>query len=86
MWSLVYASTVLSMWTNFGLMTEGPFETEQACFQYIEAQLKQSDGWIVEPEEKTRRNFYSSRSEVRYRNHAKSGIGTYYSCVKMRSP
>ena len=87
MWYLLYISTVISSWSTLGMMAEGPFESEEACFAEAENTWNESSGWMLDPRKGSsdyKMNFYSSKYKIYYVDNIKAKIGTYYTCVEPR--
>ena len=84
MWYLLYFSTVISSWTSVGMMTEGPFESKEACFAEAKNSWKESGGWVMQPKRSHRMNLYNSKYRVYYVSNIDAKIGTYYTCVEPR--
>lgn len=88
MWYLLYISTVMTAWADIGLMADGPFKSETACYAHAEKSWKESSGWILDSRgssKKYKLNFYSSKYKVFYVDNEKANVGTYYSCVEPRN-
>ncbi len=86
MWYLLYVSTVVSSWASVGIMSEGPFESEKACFIAAKDSWKKSDGWIMQSKGSVdhRTNFYNSKYRIYYLDNKEAKMGLYYTCVEPR--
>jgi len=84
MWFLVYVALVVSSSSNFGMMTTGPFESEDACTEYAYKTWE----LFTEPNLTSTRklNWFSTRHSIHFLEHEGSQMGIYFSCVNPRDP
>jgi len=45
MWTLIYFSAVMVSWASIGMMTTGPFKTEESCLEYASETWSKNKGW-----------------------------------------
>ena len=83
-WVLIYLAVVVggNYGVQTGMMSTGPFETEDACMLYAEETWTEEEGWNLET---TLQNFYDSASpHIIHREHTNSDMGVFYTCVEIR--
>ena len=57
MWILVYMAIVATHFTDLGMMTTGPFQSEEQCLIYAYENWSEEDGWKNDPEQPHRYNW-----------------------------
>lgn len=86
MWYLVYIATVVSSYAQLGLMTTGPFDSEQKCSQYATDSWNSTNTFIEVPPKGPNANWFNSKHTVHYMESAAGQMGIYWSCVEVRDP
>ena len=86
MWILVYMAIVATHFTDLGMMTTGPFQSEEQCLIYAYENWSEEDGWKRDPEQPHRYNWFASLHTIHFLDNAQGNIGIYFSCVQNRSP
>ena len=86
MWLIVYIALVATNYTDLGMMTTGPFQSEEQCLEFAYSNWKGKDGWKEDPDQPHRYNWFSSYHTIHFMDNAEGNIGIYFSCIKNRSP